>query len=705
MAIDSQATFPAQSGKWTDDKYKAQLQWLATQWNRPYFAVASANYQNKNPQTAGIINEDSRWVYNYIENAQYYFGSQTVSDYGFFKTDARGYDTKIPMYRGMDVRKICDYLKGSMIEGIEHLPETTHAYAYSPLAISKKKIHLDLVRLKFNSKGFFAAMKEIAGIDFMVKDIEDEASMAMEEETFQDAWEKAYESIARDVIIRNNYLNKLAKVIDYILIGGIGCLKVYAHKGKIKWKVLKPVNAIYDMSKDDDQHDDDDYAGEVYAMTVSDLVDRFEWTDAEIEDLNKLAKSGVDYSAYNTYTGINGLLWWNIDNGIPKITVVEGQWRSIDDKDGIKYEVLREGCLIGNKYLKECMVSDNQVYSKTEKSKKLLKYRIVTPNTIMGTNIGIVGMVKRIQNLKDGIATAMVDLVSKAIGKSYVVYADRLPEGLQAQDFISQLKQANIVVVEGVDIDQNGDTNGKQLPIQAIDLTLDPNVQYLLSLIQYYDNVIADTLNVPLNVRGQLKGYQPTDALGMSMQQSATGLKWLYTNFALFVDSLINYSADLGKNTLPETNSEQFSLLVGDGMVELFQSKEIKEMSGEDFFIRLKGNDVLSEKDKGEYTMIAQQLAAAGKLKMSDYFRIKTMMSKTQIANYLDMRERQMEKKAQEEQMMAMEQAQQQQQMNADAMKYQADSAAESKMQSTAMNNDAKMEMAVAQEQQQLPPA
>jgi len=136
-------------------------------------------------------------------------------------------------------------------------------------------------------------------------------------------------------------------------------------------------------------------------------------------------------------------------------------------------------------------------------------------------------------------------------------------------------------------------------------------------------------------------------------------------------------------------------------MVELFQSKEIKEMSGEDFFIRLKSNDVLSEKDKGEYTMIAQQLAAAGKLKMSDYFRIKTMMSKTQIANYLDMRERQMEKRAQEEQMMAMEQAQQQQQMNAEAMKYQADSAADSRLQSTAMNNDAKMEMAVAQEQQQ----
>ena len=296
------------------------------------------------------------------------------------------------------------------------------------------------------------------------------------------------------------------------------------------------------------------------AMSVQDLIDTYKWTEEEIEDLQNMAKSQSMWATYNTYTGVNGLLWWQMNNGVPKVMVVRGQWRSLEKIDGEWVEVLREGDWIGNKYLRNCRISEGQVWNKYDKSRKRLRFRVVTPNTILGNNLSIVGILKRIQDLKDGFTTKMIELGSRAIGKSYIINASKLPEGLTTADVISQLKQSNLIVLEGADIDE--DERTRKSLVEAVDLTLDPNVQYYVQMIQYYDQVLADIINIPAQARGIQANYQSAIQVNTNLQQSTLGMSWYYDNMMLFVKNLLEFSADYAKLILPEKEDSDISLVI-----------------------------------------------------------------------------------------------------------------------------------------------
>ena len=595
---------------------------------------------------------------NYIQQAQYFFGRQSFSDYGFLVKDELGNQTRFPLYRGMDITKILLHVNGVVRKMIQNLPKTINVTAYSKDAVSAKKELMNLIKMKAQEKTFFEIIQMETGVGFQPidKDFQTEEELNKYLEDFQEAMEVAYQNLSKHILLTNKFLATIPKGGDYVSIGGLGMIEVREHNSRIKWEIVPPEAAIVDMTKNDDQHEDDDYAGRIFAMSVQDLIDTYKWTEKEIEDLQNMAKSQSMWATYNTYTGVNGLLWWQMNNGVPKVMVVRGQWRSLEKIDGEWVEVLREGDWIGNKYLRNCRISEGQVWNKYDKSRKRLRFRVVTPNTILGNNLSIVGILKRIQDLKDGFTTKMIELGSRAIGKSYIINASKLPEGLTTADVISQLKQSNLIVLEGADIDE--DERTRKSLVEAVDLTLDPNVQYYVQMIQYYDQVLADIINIPAQARGIQANYQSAIQVNTNLQQSTLGMSWYYDNMMLFVKNLLEFSSDYAKLILPDKEDSDISLVIGDTAVELLKMEEFKRMQFEDFLLALNPDDVISEQEKEGLKTFAAALAQNDRMSVTDYIKLIQLQSKDEMYNYFEkvekmrqMREEQLQQQQLEAQM------------------------------------------------------
>lgn len=671
---------PNQAVKFTDDEYMKNLRFISSQWNRRLFNVGIDS------TSAASSSDDARYVTSYLQQAQYFFGRQKPSDFGFFVQDELGQSTRFPMVRGMDVTKIVLHINGVVRKMIENLPKTLNVTAYSKDAVSAKKEIMDFIKLKAQNQVFFDLIEMQTGVGFKPIDRNFESQEELDKylEDFQESMEIAYQNIAKHILIVNKFKQIIPKVADYISIGGVGCIMVYEHGGQIKWQVVPPESAIIDMSKNDDQHEDDDYGGRIISMSVPDLIDRYDWTEEEIQDLQTMAKSSTMWAQYNTYVGINGLMWWQMNNGVPKVMVVDGQWRSLEKIDGEWVEVLREGVLIGNKYLRNCKISEGQVWNKYDKSRKRLKFRVVTPNTILGTNLGIVGMLKRYQDIKDAFATKMIELSSRAIGKSFVVNASKLPEGLTAPDVISQLKQANMIVLEGADIDETPDSKRQNL-VETLDWTLDPNIRNYLEMVQYYDNVMADIINLPNQVRGFQANYQSAMQVTSNLAQSSNGLAWYYDNIMLWIKNALEYSSDLAKLVLPDKEEGNLPLVIGDAMVEVLKSEDVRKMQFEDFLLDINPSDVMTEQEKEGLKQFALGLAQNGAMTISQYIKLLQIDNKSQMYDFFTAVEKRKEIIAQQQQQAQMEQQMAQAQMAQDTQLQQADIQAQAGLDKEAM--------------------
>ena len=621
---------------YNEDEYKKNLLFLAGQFN---------NALNNVPiiTASGTITSTgtTSYIAEYFQNLTYIYGTQSAASYAFFVKDMNGNDTQVPMVRGLDVFKIFNYLHGQATDLIDPLPKTTIATAYSKNAVSARKDMMDYIYFQIKNKVFLNLIEMESGFGFKAIDRDFKTQDEVDKffESFQEGMEIAYNNMAKDILYTNNYQILLPRAFDYTVIGNLGMICVEYVNGRVKWRVVTPDKAIVDYTKGMDVHLDDDYAGEVFQMTIPELFSTYDFNETEQKELEAIAKNeGGLYSTYfSTYMN-NGLYWWTNQNNVPKVTCVKGQWKSlVKDSNGDWKMVNREGVIIGERYLRECKISEGQVWDKRAKHNKRLKYIVLTPNLMMGTSISIVGVIKRYQDLKDAFTTKMISMTASAIGKSVVFRASKLPAGLNTPDVISQLKQARVIVLEGDDTDEIPD--GKKL-VETVDLTLDPSINLILQIAQYFETVISDVLNVPASVRGQQSGYQSSKVVDNIQTQSGKGLSFLYKNMLLWIKELLEYSVDLSKTMAPddELGREHLQLVIGDAAVESLSMDTVRDMQFEDFLLALSPNNYVNDAEKAKLADLAIQVATTGGSRkiLKDYIKLNQLDTTTEQLNYLE---------------------------------------------------------------------
>jgi hypothetical protein len=619
-------------GEYTEENYKEMLRWIGLQYNQA---------SNSIPINAAGLPQPSGYINEYLENLTYIYGAQTPSNYSFFIKDAVGNNTAAPLFRGLDVFKIFSYLHGEAVDLIEPLPKILNATAYSIGAISAKKEMMDFVKFQIEQKTFLEMLKIEAGFGF--KAIDRDFQSKEEEEKFftnaQDEMELAFNRICKHACYYNNYQVKLPKAFDNMVIGSLAMACVEYDRGQINWRIVQPENAVVDYSKGFDVHLDDDFAGEVYQVPVTEVLAKYQWTEKEIEELQAISQnqSGLYNAAYTDYA-TNNLYWFNAqDNGVPKVTIIKGQWKSNERMDGVVKQVLREGDFIGGRWVKNNKISDGQITAKGDVSRKRLKYIVLTPNLFMGTTTSVVSIIKRVADLRDAFLTKVTQMTSTPIGKVAIIRASKLPTGLRTPDVIAQLKQAQVMVIEGEETED--EPNGARMA-ETLDLTLDQNIMAILQIAQYYEGMISDVLNIPNQVRGQIADYASKNQLQTSQVQSTKGLAYLYKNYLLFEKELLSYSADLMKLLAPQDplGIENLSLIVGDSAVEMLSMDIVKRMQFEDFLINLNVNDYLSEAKKARLTELIGQISTSGApiTVLESYIAAEQAETLTELRNYVE---------------------------------------------------------------------
>jgi hypothetical protein len=677
--------------EYTDEEYKKNLLFLANQYNN-----ASNNIPVITAAGATASAGTTSYISEYFQNLTYIYGTQTPAAYSFFVKDLNGNATQTPMLRGLDVFKIFNYLHGQATDLIDPLPKTTLATAYSKNAVSAKKDMLDYVYFQIKSKVFLNLIQQESGYGFQAIDRDFKTQDEVDKffENAQEGMEVAYNNMAKDALYVNDYQILLPKSFDYTLVGNLAVICVDYENGRPKWRIVTPDKAIVDYSKGLDVHLDDSYAGEVFQMEIPDLFTTWEFSEKEQKELEAIANNegGLYGTYFSTYMN-NGLYWWTNTNNTPKVTCVKGQWKSLEKQsDGTYKKVNREGVLIGEKYLRGCMISPGQIGNKKKNGEKRLKYIVLTPNLMLGTSISIVGIIKRYQDLKDAYLTKMTNLVASSSGRAVVIRASKLPVGMNTPDVISQLKQARVIVIEGADTDE--ETDNRNLA-ETVDLTLDPSVGQILAMAQYFDGIISDVLNIPPTVRGQQSGYQSAKVVDNTQTQSSKGLAYLFKNFMLWVKEVLEYSVDLYKVMAPddELGREHLQLLVGDAMVDLLSMDTVKEMQFEDFLLALNPTDYVGEAEKAKLSELALSVATSGASRqiLKDYLKLDSLDSKTEQINYL---EAEIYKDEQREaaQMQAEREAKMAQaELAANAQQQLGQLQSDTTLENTAMNNMAKM--------------
>jgi hypothetical protein len=690
IASSGKAIMPNQDVEnYTDDNYIETLRWIAWQYNLSYNNIPLV--QNGNL----IANANINYINEYVDNLTYIYGMQVPADYKFFTMDANGNDLQTPLVRGLDVYKIYNYLFGEATDIIDPLPKTLNVTAYSKDAISAKKDMMDYIKFQIENKAFLNILQQQAGYEFKAinKDFENNEQVDKFFTTFQESMEIGYEQIARHVAYNNDYKQKLSKAFSYALIGNLGTLQIEYINGEIVWEVVPCEENITDYTKGLDVHKEDDFGGRIRQMTIPALLEKYDFTKDERKELESIADSNSSFGRlYSGTYAANNVFWITNNNGVPKVTVVSGQWISLEKgEDGKIRECLREGDLIANKYLRGQKISNGQVWQKGKRSKKRLKYITMTPNLFMGTSISVVGIIKRFANLKDAFITKMVEMASSSIGKATVVRASKLPEGLRAPDVIAQLKQARVLVIEGEETEEA--PNGARLA-ETVDLTLDPNIQLILGIVQYLDQAINDYLNIPQSVRGMSATYQSAKGIESTQNQSSKGLSYLFKTLQNWMAECLSYSADLMKLMAPddELGREQLSLIVGDAMVELLSMDTIRNAQFEDFLLHLNPSDYNSISEKEQLNNLLLQTATSGMPLqiLKTYLAVKSSESLTEAENKIDAMIYKQEKMEAEKAAAEREMAMMQSQQASETQQYQADVAANAGLEKAAMDNETK---------------
>lgn len=662
---------PPQTVKvWKESDYLDNMRYIASQWNKCVYEFA--------PDDMARQIKPRFWVQDYVQNSSYFFGKNQSTDYGFATMDEVNNKLPVPMFRGQDIYELIKHTVGVIGDFVRSASDILSATSVSDGAISKKMLLMDMAKSQAENKAIYDQMELMSGYKFQPIDgidFQNKQQVDTFFETYIDALEKIYVKLAQYSFYYNYGKEFFEKASEYYGIGGLVHMRCYAFNGKTKWRLVEPQNAIWDNYNSFNQHREDRFAGEYCEKTIPELLTMFEWTEEERKNVEALSiASNAVWQTYNIPTG-NQLVWWRTSaTGVPMVVCIHGQWRSLKyegvDENGkeIWTPCLREGWLIGNKYLKENRLTPNQIEDKFDVSRMKMDYVTATADTVMGVSMGIVGRLKEYQKLKDYFQTKLNQLVANSKGKRYVMYADKLPEGMKAPDILAQLSQSGITIMPSRDMDDDS-PDGNQRMIETIDMTLDPSIMGLGGLISSMRSYMDNILSLPANVRGANQNYQSKDAMAMNIKASGYGMSSYYNTFYTWMLRVLEQSADKNKLIMPEGDNDTLTLLVGDAKVEIIKKMDLEKMQFENYALGLGIEDFMSDPERQALIQYYMQKASTTNSPEDELVMVNLMQIKTKLAfkEYLDSVVAAKLQRMQQEQQAAAERQQQAAQIAADA--------------------------------------
>lgn len=647
--------------EWNDVDYIANIRYFSTVWN---FNVMTANKWACDLKELGLplgfAERAQAWTYRY-------FGNSNNTAYNHILNDEEGNRKSLKMFAGKDIMKFVNYSMEQYIEYAARIPEILSVVDISEDVVSKRKFDQDLDKF-LKDQGMVNFLKNPINADYLQsssgKRFVSEAGQQLSAEDYNEGMSAAGVNIAKDIYYRNHLDEVLVDVGKYCNLSGVAMIHVEIVNKYPKVECIPIWKAIFPPNSTGDQHRKDTYGGSIDFWTETELYANIPEAQADKEEIHEVFKAQAPeiWNSFNVTFGNSNFNWWNVYDGVPRVTVVKMQWASYRKEDSDEgRQCNREGILVGNKWLYRNKVSNNYTKDWRNPSDTNLDWMVVQPMNIMGRNMGIPEMLYTYQDQADGWQTKVNEWVAQTKGTFYIVATDEL-NGMSPEEFASGVSNNRVVFMKRTDMELG--KMEKLMEQGAIEMPRD--TINLIQQIVGFKSMMADILNIPDAVRGQLSGYQGQKTLNAQLSQAAKGTRYFSDPIQKFYRRVLQKAVDMFKtSTLPDGGF--YNLIVGDTEMEIFKATKDFGLSQQALYLEFE--DLV---DDGYKTMMmntilayAQNVAVTG-YQLSDVSRIAGMNNRKAIDNYLEFREQQITSKMDAEKLAARQEAMaQSQQANA----------------------------------------
>jgi len=659
------------------------------EWYKENLQFIMSHFNKRNDRTNRIrkIDDIENPVDEIVRMFTYYLGRQYNKDYYYTTQDQNNCDLPTVWINGQKITSLVDYMVGNVIKLIENLEPTTKIT--SKTVVDKKKMLLDLALIKLEFQGLFDQIEKETGMAFNPVKVPENVEIPEDlyrfmESDYKEQGEVLATKLVEDILNRNAYEDKYKQAFLYLLLGGYVGIHNRIENGKTYFDVILPHNLILDRGKDDDYLSEAKFTGIIDYMSTGDIIERFQdyLTTEEIVEIKNITTNNL-YQLLDLTTHPYSTTWAFTSNSVPMLAVITGYWIGMKD---MKYEQTKDkfgnvhyakprknkkgqywtktvhrGVLIGNKYLVELGEENNIVRKNDNPGDVEMPIKVYMPNMVLGENRSVVSRLHQHQDRIDYITNEITKMMNRAKGKVYIINRQKLGTA-SAKEVISDFERMGIHVTDGSATGEDFVAGQDSRMVEVVDMTLDTNVQQLVSLRREEERIMEEIVNIPKVALGQQQGYVGAKTQAGTIAQSNLGTAYLYEGFIRFIEKQLAHALNQFKTSL--------LLLEGETPLGLISSrgkdyvKLTKEFSFEELGVYIKVKDFIDEQARERLLMQAQAAMQNQMIDMLDYIKIEQSKTYTETVKELQYsigrKQRQMEMARQQQQQMQMMQQQQQ---------------------------------------------
>lgn len=704
------------------DKYKDDGQWfknwakyIASLYNSQ-FPKTDGNQYNGFSTGNGAYNTDTQGAFSNTPIGQinrwyeYYSGQQPNRDYGWSERDGSGAAYGPTWIRGQKISQLVDYQEGNALKLLQNMKISTRAL--SEAATNKRTQAIEKFR-------FFSVIKPIleeigiadTGVEYApLGGIEEEFDFPEQvyeylEKNYKEEMEEYSKIIADDFIARTDAKNVFRKSFKDAVIAGITALEFYARGNRVETRQYEGDAIIWDNSKDDPLNQDCRFVGLIRWMTPSEVLDT--WGEEKLgKELYEKILNISKESASPTNLFIEGIS----NSGLPssqttaagkQIPILTSYWRaskdtryvvSEEDKYGNKHVVRRkkDDENAGDYWMEtwyQCVTVANlgyvdmgECYNNVERISD--KRRIEPPVKVFMPHIsrgGLSSLVSRLyqhQDRKDFLMNEITKMIDKAYGRVLAVNGQKLGD-TKFSAVVEDFKRYGVSVINTTANGDEDDENNNRPLMEAYDMTLDPNFNAYMVLMDKEDAIMEEIAGTSKVALGQQQGYISVNSQQVTIGQNSLQTFPLYMGFMRYIACVLQHAVNMQKNMLAgaiDEENKKIPLISEQGIRYL---KEVDDFAAEDFGVYIKIDDVISEESKARLNQMAfawSQNPAFG-VTPPDLVKMEKATTFSEAVQVLEnaFARQKRDQKRQEQQAMMMQQIQQQQMMQqaqeAEAMK------------------------------------
>jgi hypothetical protein len=588
----------------------------------------------------------------------YYLGKQENRDYYYTTQDQSGCELPTVWINGQKLTAMVDFMLGTAIKMIENIEPSVKAV--SRTATNKRTMDMELALLKVEFKNIFDQLEE-QGVSFnpMGKQdfsMPDEVMKYMQYDYKQYGEEIAYDMVS-DILHRNKFIAKYKQAFFYTLLAGVvGIENKIQNKRSFK-EVILPYNLIWDNTFDDDLNEKARFVGKIDWITPGEVISNpyytRQLTSAEIDEIKKLTPDNIDKLLGEDNITTNKLKWYWNNNGVPSLAATTCYWvgykelryEKVKDKYGNDHiakiknatvsdywvKTIYKATLLANKYIVDYGEIHNIVRKQDDINEVELPITVFIPNMVMGENRSVVSRLHKHQDRIDFLNNEITKTITRAKGKVFVMNKHKLGTAT-AQEVLNDFERMGIHITDGNATGEEVIGPDQNRVVDVVDMTLDPNVQQLLSLKREEERIMEEIVNVPKAAMGQQQGYLGAKTQAGTIAQSNLGTAYLYQGFVQFIEKDLQHSLNQFKVSLLVNGDEDIPVVGDRGMNYL---KVTEDFKFEDFGIYVRIRDFIDDQAKERLLFIAQAAMQNQAIDMLDYLQIETSKTYTELYSNL----------------------------------------------------------------------